>query len=1324
MKLFKRFTPIFVSISAIFATWFDDIPRTITQPNGEIIDCFVTGDQYGRRLHDANDFTMIMNPEDGYYYYAYSDFNGDLIPSDLVVGHGDPEAYGLTSGLSISLEEYQRNKTFYHNPESSRETRDAPTSGVISQINVFIRFVDDPEFIQPRSYYDAVFQTDEDEPSLRHYFWEVSYNTLLVNTYHFPETTDDINTSYQDLHPRSYYEPYSGTNPNGYQDSNERTQREHTLLANALNSIASQVSPLYDIDANDDGMVDAVSFVIYGGPGDWADLLWPHRWSLYTQTVMINGAQVWDYLFMLSESWYFNVGVLCHEFFHVLGAPDLYHYDGGGAPVAVGGWDVMDANTNPPQYPSAFMKWKYGDWLDDLPEITESGTYSINPLQQQENAIYKIASANSETEYFVVEYRRKEGLYDINTPGNRNGLVVYRINTSAGNGNAQGPPDEIYCYRSGGTLTNNGSFDLAPYSSDYGHTSLNDGTNPACFLYNSGNGGDGGLNMLNVTSADESISFTVSFGVPEIEVNPGELNFNLTSGDFENQTVTLTNVGEAETQLNYSINVAGDIPFTNPQGGPDGGNYYWTSSAEEPGMEYEWIDIEDNATQLNFTHNDLFADSPVELPFEFEFFNESYNYVEVNANGWLGWNSQNENSWLNSDLPSPSAPRPAIFGFWDDLNPNNENGNSYSSGNIYYHVNQDRAVIWYHDVVRWNPDDWGQFDFQIVLYPDGSFAANYRNMEGVLNSGTIGFQNNDGNMGTQIASNEVYISNEFSWDAAQAEQDVSWIILSSSSGDLSGVLFGGESTEIYVQVVTSGMDPGLYTANINVTAPNLDPTSIGVNLLVSGDNTTPILPNIDISSSENGIVDLPDDVDPLFSNVASRYTHIVAPNGDLIQFLIQDDFTVTQILHARRVLESYLTNIPGSDWGSDKSNVANAMAASNAIMFLLNDEDEYENPDLWALFDAGVNGQDLLAIEVFPEGAAEYMNSTERDASYEEILHFVHGFGIQLALPAMQTVLESAMATAINNDIYNPLNDLPEEDYDEEYLAMGLECYFGIWSHDPNGDGYSGDQEYAFITREGMETGDPALFNIINGFAGETWEYTAVLPVGFNSDFYLNYQGGLDYTYRSQYLKNFVTSGDQSINYYGNDYPNEIAGNNGDNQFTGFGGDDILTGGDGLDRAIYQGDYNYYAVLPPIVTLDSSFQIIDLYPNRDGTDHLYDFEEVEFNGIIYLLSDFLEMNSNDQYPTEFSLGSPYPNPFNPATSISFDIAETGQIHLAVYDLNGRLIHTLKNGVTERGHYAVIWDAKDENGIGVSTGIYFIKLSSSSFLKTQKILFLK
>ena len=104
MKLFKRFTPIFVSISAIFATWFDDIPRTITQPNGEIIDCFVTGDQYGRRLHDANDFTMIMNPEDGYYYYATK--KGDtIIPTSFKALSINPDEINIIPNIKKTFSE-------------------------------------------------------------------------------------------------------------------------------------------------------------------------------------------------------------------------------------------------------------------------------------------------------------------------------------------------------------------------------------------------------------------------------------------------------------------------------------------------------------------------------------------------------------------------------------------------------------------------------------------------------------------------------------------------------------------------------------------------------------------------------------------------------------------------------------------------------------------------------------------------------------------------------------------------------------------------------------------------------------------------------------------------------------------------------------------------------------------------------------------------------------------------------------------------------------------------------------------------------------------
>ena len=60
---------IFFSISIIFANRLINIPITLTQPNGLIIDCYVSGDEYYQRLHDKNDYTIIQN-QDGYYYYA------------------------------------------------------------------------------------------------------------------------------------------------------------------------------------------------------------------------------------------------------------------------------------------------------------------------------------------------------------------------------------------------------------------------------------------------------------------------------------------------------------------------------------------------------------------------------------------------------------------------------------------------------------------------------------------------------------------------------------------------------------------------------------------------------------------------------------------------------------------------------------------------------------------------------------------------------------------------------------------------------------------------------------------------------------------------------------------------------------------------------------------------------------------------------------------------------------------------------------------------------------------------------------------------------
>ena len=62
---------IFVIITAYLnAHWLKDIPQIIKQSSGQTIQCFATGDQYAHRLHDKDDYTIVLNPVDGDFYYA------------------------------------------------------------------------------------------------------------------------------------------------------------------------------------------------------------------------------------------------------------------------------------------------------------------------------------------------------------------------------------------------------------------------------------------------------------------------------------------------------------------------------------------------------------------------------------------------------------------------------------------------------------------------------------------------------------------------------------------------------------------------------------------------------------------------------------------------------------------------------------------------------------------------------------------------------------------------------------------------------------------------------------------------------------------------------------------------------------------------------------------------------------------------------------------------------------------------------------------------------------------------------------------------------
>jgi len=95
-------------------------------------------------------------------------------------------------------------------------------------------------------------------------------------------------------------------------------------------------------------------------------------------------------------------------------------------------------------------------------------------------------------------------------------------------------------------------------------------------------------------------------------------------------------------------------------------------------------------------------------------------------------------------------------------------------------------------------------------------------------------------------------------------------------------------------------------------------------------------------------------------------------------------------------------------------------------------------------------------------------------------------------------------------------------------------------------------------------------------------------------------------------------------------------------------------------------------------------------------------------------------------PEKFQLLQNNPNPFNPSTTISYSVPIGNQknVSLKVYDLRGRLVLTLVEGMIGVGTYTVYWDGMDDSGRQVSSGVYLYRLQAGEFAQTRKMVILK
>ena len=88
-------------------------------------------------------------------------------------------------------------------------------------------------------------------------------------------------------------------------------------------------------------------------------------------------------------------------------------------------------------------------------------------------------------------------------------------------------------------------------------------------------------------------------------------------------------------------------------------------------------------------------------------------------------------------------------------------------------------------------------------------------------------------------------------------------------------------------------------------------------------------------------------------------------------------------------------------------------------------------------------------------------------------------------------------------------------------------------------------------------------------------------------------------------------------------------------------------------------------------------------------------------------------------PTVSGMFQNVPNPFNPATTITYDVAAQGNVTIHIYDVSGRLVRTLVDTNKPVGRYTATWDGRDDRGSAVHSGVYFYRMDAPGYRSTAK-----
>ncbi len=539
-------------------------PVEIIQPDGTRIVVIQKGDEHVKWAQTLDGYSIMRNSKGVFEYSTLSSAN-DMIPSGIQAKNqserssSDLQFLSKTrKGLVYSKSQVGMMKSI--KSLSLKSTQKAfPTSGSRKLICILIGFTD-KTFTKTKADFENLFNQagyaeDGATGSIYDYYKENSYGQLNLAV--------TVAGPFLAAHNMAYY---------GANDANGNDVNPEALVSEAVTLANSSVN-YADFDNDGDGTVDGI-YIIHAGYGEEVtgvstDAIWAHASSINSLT--LDGEKVSSYscsseLRGNSGTGITRIGVICHEFGHVMGAPDYYDtdYTDNGDYDGTGNWDIMAAGSwnndgATPAHHNPYTKIYIYGWAA-ASSLTSGANVTLNNAEQNNNSFYRI-NTTTENEFFLIENRQKQK-FDSDIPGH--GMIIYHvdgnyistaandINTSSHQGmypvcaNATGNPPTVY-----GDIDNSG----LPFPGTGNKTSFTDLTIPNSLSWS---GSNTGMPITDIT--ENNTNKTISFTAPVIPDPPLAPSANPATNVL--QTSFYANWNTSATAIGYRLDVATDIGFT------------------------------------------------------------------------------------------------------------------------------------------------------------------------------------------------------------------------------------------------------------------------------------------------------------------------------------------------------------------------------------------------------------------------------------------------------------------------------------------------------------------------------------------------------------------------------------------------------------------------------------------------------------------------------------------------------------------------------------------------------------------------------------------